>query len=128
MHTDWPEPLSPRFGLYIFRRDFKPSAAREGCYHCVAAGVGCSVDPGPPWRYQLGEGVNGQSRTWIPWQKAAVAGSITDEGAGGVFPFLPAFSTQTACLTATHFGGLDQLVDRSLRMREVPGSKPGFSI
>ena len=26
MHTDWPEPLSPRFGLYIFRRDFKPSA------------------------------------------------------------------------------------------------------
>ena len=26
------------------------------------------------------------------------------------------------------FGGLDQLADRSLRMREVPGSKPGFSI
>ena len=25
-------------------------------------------------------------------------------------------------------GGLDQLADRSLRMREVPGSKPGFSI
>ena len=58
-----------------------------------------------------------------------MAGSSTDEGAGGEFSlFLPAFSMQTAYRAVTQFGGLDQLVDRSLRMREVPGSKPGFSI
>ena len=27
-----------------------------------------------------------------------------------------------------HIGELDQLADRPLSMREVPGSKPGFSI
>ena len=58
-----------------------------------------------------------------------MAGSSTDEGAGGEFSlFLPAFSMQTAYRAVTQFGGLDQLADRSLRMREVPGSKPGFSI
>ena len=66
-----------------------------------------------------------------------MAGSSTDEGAGGEFSlFLPAFSMQTAYRAVTQFGGLDQLVDRSLRktqnahtnLREVRGSKPRYSI
>ena len=101
-------------------------ATTEGCYHCLAAGVGCrsrstlAISAGRRCERTI---------TWIPWQKAAVAGSSTDEGAGGeFFLFLPAFNMQTACRAVTQVGGLDQLEDRSLRMREVPGSKPGLSI